>query len=324
MKKFLRLTAATFTLVVAVAGFALFEYWKLLESDYRFAYGGILAVLALFGSLYLFFPAKEYAWKRWCKGASVFVIFLIACEILFLKVKGRSDLNQVLNAKGRCESVFVEIFGSDSDGMFRAAQNACSLRMLQDRLQVWSLSDGEEKLGLVGRLLDNANRLDETALVVLLSDYSALENKRIESVHHDLPEEALKDELSVVEGSLVLLEIYHPKALFENGTATMMEAARVKKMVELSTLGKTFGIFLARARGAIEAYSLLGRSRAKNPQFDSGEYTLLGMRVQKLKDSLSRIQTSWNLPAKLDGLNVKDTFPEQYQKVRADITFEPL
>jgi hypothetical protein len=320
MKSFLRYFGAVVFLILAVSSFGLFEYWKLLEADSRYLGAGVASIVALYLSIILFLPTWRLTLRERMTWSTTIVILLSMAEGGFLKWKSESDLNKLLHARGRCESSLVSLVGNRFDGSLETAQNVCTLRILHDSLATTASGTGEEELLSVAKLLRYEGRLDETAFVLILSFYATLESKRAD--HSETSAlDVLKNEFNFVEGSVPFFDIYQVREFFDGTVGITMERNRMKKLIELSTLGKTLGVFISRTRGATEGYQDLLKGSMK---LESGELTLLGLRSQRLKDSYNRIVSNWKLLETLESLNLKDTYPEQYQKVLREVTYEPL
>jgi hypothetical protein len=321
MKKFFRIFGAFVFFAISIMSFVSFEYWKLLDTDSKYTYAGVVSAISFLVGLLLAISNGQVRISDNLRLGLSITLILVGAEFSFLQWKATSPLNHVLHARGRCESFLAGMLGNHFDDVLKNAQNTCTLRLLHDYLGTVPTNEGEEQVLAVEKLLASESRLNETALVVFLSFYSNLEEKLIEKSGAQEPLDTLKNEFSFAEGAIPILEVYHLKDLFEGEMSSDMESTRMKKLLELSTLGKTLGVFFGRARGAVEAFGVLTKARDHGAKFEAGELTLLGIRAGHIQEGYNRIVSEWQMAKRLQDLNLQDTYPEQYQKVLKEVTF---
>jgi hypothetical protein len=322
MMSFFRYFGALFSFALALAAFAIFDYGRLENSSSQYIF--LAATILFFVSAIILFFVKREGISRSLKFAFYLAAILAAGDFGYLKWKSQNALNKALNAKICCESIFADLFVDSFDGFTHKVQDTCRLRKLHEVLATLGLDSAEDRVILVTKLLQNQNRLNETSLVVMLSTYSGLESKRNEKdADHSLANNVGK-EFSLLEGDLLVLQVYEVKPLFGAKLSPNMEIPRVKKMLELSMLGKTLTIMIERTRKDLGFFEALSKQKPSDAHLDSGELSLLEIRAQKLKEGYNRVIEHWNLPAQLESLNINQTYPNEYEKVRSDIDVTPL
>jgi hypothetical protein len=316
-----RLTLASLFLLFSIVCFCFFEYWKLLQGDSQY----LLAAAACAGSFwigtFLAFPIKSQGIKPCLAVAASVTLIVMGSEYLFLRIRSQNDLNRVLAARGRCDSVIVELFPDGLNGTLAAAKTACILRILQIRLaELPSPEKGERTLTDIAGILDHEDQLTETVLVLLLSYQSNFETKQLEKL--DLkpktPIDHLRANLSLVEAEIALLSIYRVKPFRVRESDPAYDALRTKKILELSVLGRTLGVVAAREQSVSEMHEDLKQS-ASIPG-EVSELILLQTRVYRSKESLQRVIKRWNLMSVLNDLDIEDIYPDEYNKVLKDIS----
>jgi hypothetical protein len=322
MKRIPRYALATLLLLLAITGYGYFEYSKLISDNSASVLLSYLSVALLFASAFLFLPVTTKPLKECLTKALLITVFIGLSIFGFLKWKSRSELNHVLNAKGHCESVMVELFKHRFQGAWKNAQNICTLRYLKDQIHQEAIAGGQSEIITVGSLLESENRMNETAFVLLLSFYANLESEQNEKtpVNGNLLFKAATAEFNLLEGVLPLFEIYQVRATYEEDGGDS-EATRMQKLVELSTLAKTLSVFLAKEkRGDQTVAALERRSQVPNvPALPAGELTLLEVRMQNIHERFAHVRKRWNLTGILESLNVKQNYASEYQRVRAEV-----
>jgi hypothetical protein len=327
MKRLSCYSLATLLLVLAVGAFGYFEYSKLISDYPATVLVSYFSVIFLFGSAFLFLPVTTRPLRECLTKALLITAFIGISIFGFLKWKSQSELNQVLHAKGRCESVMVELFKHRFQGAWKNAQNVCTLRLLKDQLQQEPFEQGQSDIIKVGSLLESENRMNETALVLLLSFYANLESEQNDKTpvnkNHSL--EAAKATANLLEGVLPLFETYQVRATYEEDGGDN-EATRMQKLLELSTLAKTLSVFLAKEKFGDAAVDTIAKHSGvpSLSALPTGELTLLQVRMQTIHERFARVKIRWNLRGILESLNLKRTYPGEYQRVQADVDADGL
>jgi hypothetical protein len=301
---------STLLILLSILGTVLTEYWKLVETDSRYLISAAAAALFFMLGLVLLPPFSRLGHKLSFIRAFQVTLGLSVLYVGMASAISSTELNKVLNAKSRCESVVSVLARDAMNDFFSIAQDSCRLRMLQATLSGMPIEDAEKRVMHVARLLHAQNRLNDTTLVTLLGMDSHLEKKREPSLHSSLDE---------LETELALIDLYTVQDLFSTKTtAQNIENLRMQKLIELSTLGKTLGILIAHYQSALADYRKI-LANPDNHVLDSGEISLVESRTQSLRTGFNRVIKRWDLLAKLNSLHLDETYPDLYLKVKEQV-----
>jgi hypothetical protein len=323
---FLRFLGAAFFLVTAVGLYALFEYWKLFDPNNRYIFAGFGAGFSLFFSVILFESLGEMSVGKSIQGAIMVTLLLWAGLFTLLTLHSRTPLNRILNTGTRCESLLLPLveFRFDVYRAYFEAQDRCRLRMFLGTLKTLSLVEGEDRIVQVAKYLQSESRLNETELVLLMANYSQIQEKRFLGESGASPMSTLQNLFAVMEAEVSLIAVYNVKSLEEEDLEPNSEAQKLRKIVELSTLGKTLHLVVAKVEDTLKRYEEMSSEATSRPLVYGPELSLLEIRAKKLRSAVNGVIKRWGLRNKLESLHVLETYPQQAERLLADVSFEPI
>lgn len=280
----------------------------------------------MFFSVIFFESLGEMSVGKTIQGAIMVTLFIWGGLFTLLTLHARTPLNQILNTGARCESLLLPMieFQFDVHRAYFEAQDSCRLRMFLGTLKTLSLMEGEDRIVQAAKYLQSESRLNETALVLLMANYSQIQEKRFLGESGSSPLSTLQNLFAVMEAEVLLISVYNVKSLEEENLEPNSEAQKLRKIVELSTLGKTLHLVVAKVEDTLKLYDEISAEATSSPSSYGPELSLLEIRANKLRNAVNGVIKRWGLRIKLESLHAMETYPQRYGKLLTDVSFEPI
>ena len=238
----------------------------------------------------------------------------------YLKLRAGRELPRLVNSGLHCESLLLPLLHYPLDQFTTLAnRNLCTLGFLEKKLSTESETSAENLLFKMPALLADTSVLEETTLAILLSFLHEVHARDSKPQVAVTALEELKNSFDLVDGDLTLLESYKLRENWILASRLTIENSRIKKALEISTLGKILNSFFAELGPKLD--------RAKDPKLQAGplpdgagQITLLDIRGIKIKTRCKKLLNKWDLPTQLAGLKLEDTYPEAYRGILKNVT----
>ncbi|MBC7396985.1 MAG: hypothetical protein H7333_06035 [Bdellovibrionales bacterium] len=316
----MRFSKASFFVLISVFALGAFEYFKVYYPSQNYVFYGLLAMLAFTMASYFF--SGFFSDKKKQRIGFSFLLTVLLCLGYqgFLKLQSGRPLPALVESRTRCESLLLPLVGERLSRIEGSANpNICTLGFLQNRIEKLSEERAEGLIFNAAALYRSSESYEETTLVMLLAFWNQLHEKPISKFAREdgLAFYKVKAELDLFEGDMTLLETYQMKNSWTQASRDQVERLRVKKAVEISTLGKLINTLIKQMEGSLSRLSVLNKTRTENA-VGVGQISLLDIRSKKLILRLRYLVDEWQLKSKLDALNIQDTYPQAFAEISAN------